>query len=109
MSLLLLQKCFKGVIGADTMGESCKPELEAFHKALQRCSADPHHTAMFEDSVKNLRTAKQTGMTTVLVASATTHEEKATQSDLKACADAVVSGLSMQEFQKAVPQLWKRG
>ena len=90
------------------MGESCKPEGKAFELALQRCSADPCRTAMIEDSVKNLRTAKALGMTTVLVASATTQEEGATHSDLEACTDAVVTDLTTHQFQKAVPQLWKR-
>ncbi len=90
------------------MGESCKPEGKAFELALQRCSADPCHTAMVEDSVTNLRTAKALGMTTVLVASATTHEEGATSSDLQACADGVVTELTIQHLQKAVPHLWKK-
>ena len=90
------------------MGESCKPEKKAFKLALQRCSGDPRCTAMIEDSVKNLRTAKALGMTTVLVASATSHEEGATPSDLEACVDAVVSELSLQQFQEAVPQMWTR-
>ncbi len=89
------------------MRESCKPEGKAFELALQRCSADPYRTAMIEDSVKNLRTAKALGMTTVLVASATTHEEGATSSDLETCADGVVTELTTQQFQKAFPQLWK--
>ena len=90
------------------MGESCKPEATAFQRALQRCAADPRRTAMVEDSLKNLRTAKALGMTTVLVASATTHEEGANPSDVEACADAVVTELNLQQFQKAVPHLWRR-
>ncbi len=101
------QDCFRGVIGADTMGESCKPEAEAFALALQRCSAEPCRTAMIEDSLKNLRTAKALGMTTVLVDSATTHEEGATPSEVEACADAVVTELTLQQLQKAVPDLWR--
>lgn len=106
--LLMLQDCFKGVIGADTMGDSCKPETKAFDLALQRCSADPRHTAMIEDSVKNLRTAKGLGMTTVLVASATMHEEGAAGSDLSACADAVIAELTLKNLRAAAPQLWHK-
>lgn len=90
------------------MGGSCKPEAIAFELALQRCSADPCCTAMIEDSVKNLTTAKALCMITVLVASATTHEEGATPSDVEASVDAVVSELSVQQFQRALPQLWNR-
>ena len=89
------------------MGESCKPEAAAFDAALHRTSSHPRHTAMVEDSVKNLRTAKSLGMMTVLVAGATTHEEAATQNDLAACVDAIVSHLRQEEFQKKVPQLWQ--
>ena len=107
-ALLMLQDCFKGVIGADTMGDSCKPETKAFDLAFQRCSADPRHTAMIEDSVKNLRTAKGLSMTTVLVASATMHEEGAAETDLSACADAVIAELSLKDLQTAAPQLWHK-
>lgn len=105
----MMQDQFKGVIGADTMGKSCKPEAAAFDAALHRTSSHPRYTAMVEDSVKNLRTAKSLGMTTVLVAGATTHEEAATQSDLDACVDAVVSQLTHKDFQNKVPQLWRHG
>lgn len=54
-----MQGVFDGVIGADSMGDVCKPELAAFQKALAIASAEPSTTAMFEDSFKNLRTAKQ--------------------------------------------------
>ena len=89
------------------MGGSCKPEAAAFAAALHCSSSVPSRTAMIEDSVKNLHTAKSLGMTTVLVAGATTHEEAATQSDLDACVDAVVLDLSQEEFQREVPQLWR--
>ena len=104
----VLQDCFRGVIGADAMGESCKPERKAFEVALQRCSADPCRTAMLEDSVKNLRTAKALGIKSGGGARATTHEEGASASDLEACVDAHVSELTAQQLRKALPQLWDR-
>ena len=61
------------------MGDVCKPEPAAFRKALQVSGADPRSTAMFEDSFKNLQTAKQLGMTTVLVAGETAAEENVTR------------------------------
>jgi FMN phosphatase YigB (HAD superfamily) len=51
----VLQDCFKGVIGSDTMWNSCKPELPAFDAAIRHIGAVPGRTAMFEDSVKNLQ------------------------------------------------------
>ncbi len=90
------------------MGDSCQPETKAFDLALQRCSADPRHTAMIEDSIKKLRTAKGLGMTTVLIASATMHEEGAAERNPSACADAVIAELTLDCLQAAAPQLWDR-
>lgn len=59
MILILLHGCVKGIEGADMMGNSCKPEVKAFDLVLQRCSADPYHTAVVEDSVKIFRTAME--------------------------------------------------
>jgi len=49
------------VIGADSMGDVCKPEPAAFQKAITICGAAPKEIVMFEDSFKNLRTAKGLG------------------------------------------------
>lgn len=75
----LTQGCFQGVIGADTMGNEAKPSPAAFHRAFAAAGVDSpgHQVAMFEDSLKNLRTAKALGLTTLLVGSATAAEEGA--------------------------------
>ncbi len=88
------------------MGDICKPEAAAFKIALDRIGAAPERTAMFEDSVKNLRTAKALGMTTLLISGATALEEGASApSDLQHC-DGIVSTLSESEVRKALPVLW---
>lgn len=69
------QGLFKGVIGADAMGEHCKPDLPAFAHAVQIAAAQPERCLMVEDSLKNLRTARTLGMTTMLVLGQTAHEE----------------------------------
>ena len=74
-----LQGVFAGIIGADSMGDVCKPEEAAFQRALEISGASPKTTAMFEDSFKNLRTAKKLGMTTILVAGETAAEENVTR------------------------------
>ena len=61
-----MQGIFEGVIGAYSMGDVCKPEHAAFQKAIDICGADPKNIAMFEDSFKNLRTAKELGMASLL-------------------------------------------
>lgn len=58
------------------MGDSAKPSHDAFRVALAAAGEAPGpHIAMFEDSLKNLRTAKALGLTTLLVGSATAAEE----------------------------------
>ncbi len=44
-----------------------KPQPEAFARMMAAHDVDPHATAFFEDSVKNLAPASDLGMTTVLV------------------------------------------
>lgn len=61
------------------MGDVCKPEKAAFQRAFEISGADPSTSAMFEDSFKNLRTAKALGMTTILVAGETAAEENVTK------------------------------
>ncbi len=88
------------------MGDTCKPEPAAFKIALKHIGANPASTAMFEDSVKNLRTAKALGITTLLIAGPTALEEGAsTSADLQHC-DGIVSSLSEAEVRRALPNLW---
>ena len=63
---MILQGIFEGVIGSYSMGDVCKPERAAFQKAIDICGADPKNIVMFEDSFKNLRTAKELGMASLL-------------------------------------------
>ena len=80
LEALGLRDCFADrVFGAGGMGECCKPEREAFEKFFAFCGvdvADASECVFFEDSLKNLRAAKEIfGMTTVLVAGETFYEE----------------------------------
>lgn len=79
MADINLQGIFDGVIGAHAMGDICKPQPGAFQTALKSSGADPSKTAMFEDSFKNLRTAKSLGMTTVFITGETAKEENVTR------------------------------
>lgn len=62
------------------MGVHCKPEREAFAAAFKVSGANPLQSAMLEDSLKNLRTAKALGMTTILIAGETAREENVSRS-----------------------------
>ena len=105
MRMACSQDCFKGVVGADLMGDACKPEAAAFATALRRTGAEPARTAMFEDSVKNLRAAKALGLTTLLVTGATAAEEGADAAALAFC-DATVPALHEPDVRIALPSLW---
>ena len=75
LQVLGLEGEFDAVYGADFMGDVCKPERAAFEAVCARAKIDPHGTAFFEDSLKNLVTAKEMGFTTVLVSGKTAAEE----------------------------------
>lgn len=51
-----MQGCFVKVFGADFMGLHAKPDAEAFQAVLRDIGAEPCDCAMFEDSLKNLKT-----------------------------------------------------
>ena len=101
LAALGLQDAFDGVFGADAMGDSCKPELEAFRAVQQAVGIDFARTAFFEDSVKNLAAAKALGMTTVLVASATAREEGARRDGFEP--DHVVAAVTRAEMTRVLP------
>ena len=50
------------------MGDRCKPEVEAFQKVLDDIGVKAEDCVMFEDSFRNIVTAKKLGMKTVFVA-----------------------------------------
>lgn len=53
--------------GIDTSDYIPKPDPHGYHLMMERHQIDPERSVMVEDSVKNLVTAKELGMTTVLV------------------------------------------
>lgn len=93
---------FAGIVGADSMGTRCKPDEEVFRRAFARAGVDPRYTCMFEDSVKNLETAKKLGLYTVLVDGKTRHEEGKPLS----CVDAIVADCTLDAVKAAIPHLW---
>ncbi|CAI5536970.1 unnamed protein product, partial [Closterium sp. Naga37s-1] len=74
----------------------CKPQAEAFHRAVVGIAhADPHSSIFFDDSTRNISAAKRFGMHTVLVGT----------SQSSAGADYVIA--SIHEMKKRIPALWK--
>ena len=99
---------FAGILGSDAMGDVCKPEVAAFDRVVALTGCDPAATVMFEDSLKNLVTAKSLGMLTVLVGGTTAAEEGGGHTLAGAAVDAQVEVCSLDAVRRAVPQLWPR-
>jgi pyrimidine 5'-nucleotidase len=95
LRVLGLDDCFKGIIDVWAMDFACKPESEAYRKALE-LAGKPHpgNCVLLDDSSSNLARAGQMGFTTVLVGSDGPHP----------VAGFTISNLL--ELPEALPQLW---
>ncbi|KAJ9544022.1 hypothetical protein OSB04_023729 [Centaurea solstitialis] len=109
---MCLEDCFEGVICFETLNNTreqpkliengiisltriiCKPALESFQKATIIANLDPKKTIFFDDSVRNIATAKAAGFHTVIVG----------RSSLVAGADHALN--SIHNMREALPQLW---
>lgn len=68
ISVLGVEKCFAGIIDVRALGFLCKPEVEAYQRALKLADgAEPKNCVLFEDSLRNLTPANDLGFKTVLV------------------------------------------
>jgi putative hydrolase of the HAD superfamily len=101
LAALGLLDAFDGVFGADAMGDTCKPFVEAFRRVQKIAGFDYAKTAFFEDSLKNLAAAKTLGATTVLVASATAREEGTRSDGFEP--DHVVAAVTPAEMARVLP------
>jgi putative hydrolase of the HAD superfamily len=91
-----IQDCFKGVIDLYALDFIVKPNPDAYHKAFEIADvSNPADCLMFDDLIPNLSTAKQLGLTTVLVG------ENGQNQDV----DYYLS--TIQELQKTLPELWE--
>lgn len=109
LECLGIKDCFDGVIGAGMMGDFCKPEEQAFQVLLDYLNK-PNGSGIvfFEDSFKNLVTAKKLGFTTVLIESITAEEEDVTSEQRKSL-DSIISDLSnakcIEKLQEDIPSI----
>mmetsp|Transcript_27624 Transcript_27624/g.78161 ORF Transcript_27624/g.78161 Transcript_27624/m.78161 type:complete len:239 (-) Transcript_27624:388-1104(-) len=103
-----LEGFFAGIIGADFMEPNAKPQRAAFEAVLAHIGAEPHACMMFEDSVKNLRTCKEMGMQTVLVAGETAKEEGAEVQRLvdEGVANFVIADCTEKEVRQQIGELF---
>ncbi|KAI3694633.1 hypothetical protein L1987_77601 [Smallanthus sonchifolius] len=73
----------------------CKPSENAFQQAFKMANINPYKTLFFDDSIRNIQTAKLTGLSTVLVGSS--HHTKGVDYALE----------SIHNIREAVPELWE--
>ena len=71
LNLLGLNDCFQGIIDVHALGFLCKPEMDAYSRALALVGATTAiECVLLDDSPRNLYPARQLGITTILVGSA---------------------------------------
>lgn len=72
--LLGISECFERVVDILDVAPYCKPMPEAYLKALKITGfEDPHQIALFEDSPRNIRAARDLGFYTVQVGGSPDH------------------------------------
>jgi pyrimidine 5'-nucleotidase len=67
ISLLGIKAHFDHIVDIQVIYPYCKPEVEAFHKALAAIEEDPLNCLLVDDNPNNLSTARSLGMGTVSV------------------------------------------
>ena len=67
LSLIGLQRAFDAVYAIEHMGLMPKPSPHAFRRLLHAHRLQPRRCILVEDSLDNLRTARQLGMKTVWI------------------------------------------
>lgn len=97
LSILLLQDCFNGIIDVRALDFLCKPDEAAYLKALKIIGVEnPHHSVMFDDSLRNLTPAHRLGFFTVLVGKKKDHP------------DVDRSLISLLDLPEVIPELWEQ-
>ncbi|MFC2042859.1 pyrimidine 5'-nucleotidase [Chloroflexota bacterium] len=97
LTILGLVDCFIGIIDVKAMDFACKPEAEAYRRALYLAGNPvPEKCVHIDDSSLNLRAAQDLGMMTILVCSDANEHPAATYTIP-----------NMAILRKAVPILWE--
>ncbi len=92
---LAIGDCFDGVIDVWALEPYCKPQPEAYQRALEIVGvARPQDCALLEDSPGNLKTAREMGFYTILV-----NERGEAEAGQRVIAD-------IHELPLAAPELW---
>jgi putative hydrolase of the HAD superfamily len=96
LSILGIKDCFIGIIDIRAIDFACKPDKIAYQRTLALTSDDdPTECVLFDDSLRNLSTAREMGFFTVLVGK-NSHEPSV---------DRTIS--SLHELRACMPELWQ--
>ena len=103
------------LFAVDDVLPHCKPEKEAFQKIFDKLGIKAEQCIMVDDSIKNIRQAKELGMKTVLIdgdknkAAKTSEDTKGNHGDLPNGLDLSIdiSMDSINQFRERLPGLWK--
>lgn len=75
LQVLGIEDCFSGIIDVRALGFLCKPDRQAYVRALELAGeTNPEKCVLLDDSIRNLIPAHQAGFTTVLVGSQQHHQ-----------------------------------
>ena len=93
LQVLGIEDCFSDIIDVRALGFLCKPDRQAYARALELAGeTNPEKCVLLDDSIRNLIPAHQAGFTTVLVGSPQHHQ----------AADYIIENL------KDLPQVFNR-
>jgi putative hydrolase of the HAD superfamily len=102
------------VFAVDDVLPHCKPEKEAFETIFQKIGVTASECVMIEDSMKNIRSAKALGMSTVLVTggqksahSAAAEATKPGDAPMKDDPAVDVAMATIEELRRHLPDLWQ--
>jgi putative hydrolase of the HAD superfamily len=98
LEILRIEDCFHGVIDVWALDPHCKPQVEAYNKALILSNeTNPKTCAFLDDSIRNLIPARDLGFFTVLVGNEELHPS----------ADRSLKDI--KELRGKIPELWMAG
>ncbi|MGB3701361.1 MAG: pyrimidine 5'-nucleotidase [Anaerolineales bacterium] len=98
IKVLGLENCFSGIIDVRALGFLCKPDQQAYLRALDLAGEpDPGNCVLLDDALRNLIPAHRAGFTTVLVGSAEEYPQ------------ANYSIENINDLPNSFPQLWSGG
>ncbi len=90
-----IQDCFNGIVDVWALDPFCKPQMEAYQRALELARApDPQACVFLDDSIRNLTPAHEAGFFTVLVGENGSHP----------AVDRAIKDIHV--LREGVPELW---